>query len=479
MVAVLTIPVASLLALIASGSRSLGIVRLILMLGLATPLPVIAVAWHALRWGRWTPLDSGLLPAAVIHCVAGLPWVTLIVLAGLRRVDQSVQEDALLHTSRLKRAFRVDLPLVGPYLVMSCMWLVIQVSTEIVITDLLQVRTLAEEVYTQAVAPTAGLAESAEQALGRSILGALVLPVAASLTSWISAPRLTRLLPMESVPAEPGHNGVGAIALAVFMVGVPWALLLARVSAGTVSEVIARAARENCWLLASSVGAAVMTGFVMSATAGMVMLVARSAGWLDCWKGRASLAASIAFLAAVPGPVVGIGVRQIIEVLLAAEDLWRGKFLQSLHYEGPSPIPVIMVWAARSLPLALAVWWPAVARLPRSFGDVTRLETGSFAAFVRHEVWPALGGPGGATVGLVAVFCLGEVSGSRMAATPGGQMIAHDIFSRLHYGITPDLAGLSLLLLAAVAVAACLLARITPGRQRPPRPTAPTSQPLR
>jgi hypothetical protein len=45
---------------------------------------------------------------------------------------------------------------------------------------------------------------------------------------------------------------------------------------------------------------------------------------------------------------------------------------------------------------------------------------------------------------------LGEVSASRIVATPGSQTFAHDLFTRMHYGITPELAGMSLALLAGV-----------------------------
>src|SRR4051794_36305898 len=61
-----------------AGTKWQLIIRALLLVGLATPLPVTAVAWHAIRIGRWTPFTSGLLPAAALHALAGLPWVALI-----------------------------------------------------------------------------------------------------------------------------------------------------------------------------------------------------------------------------------------------------------------------------------------------------------------------------------------------------------------------------------------------------------------
>ncbi len=154
---------------------------------------------------------------------------------------------------------------------------------------------------------------------------------------------------------------------------------------------------------------------------------------------------------AVSAPIIGLGVRASIDWLLSREEKWHGTLLADLLYNGPTLAPVMWVWAIRGLPLALAVWWPAIARLPGGFGEATRMDTSSRVAFLCHELIPVLGRPFAVAAGLVAVFSLGEVSASRLVTTPGGQSFAHDVFARMHFGITPDLAAMCLVLLAIIA----------------------------
>ena len=50
----------------------------------------------------------------------------------------------------------------------------------------------------------------------------------------------------------------------------------------------------------------------------------------------------------------------------------------------------------------------------------------------------------------VGVLALGESSASKIVATVGGQTLAHDVFTQMHYGVTPTLAAQCLLLFAIV-----------------------------
>ena len=74
--------------------------RMLFAVGLVAPLPVTTVAWHALRLGQWSPFTQGLVPAAVLHALASLPWVVLIVEAGLASRDPAVNDDARLHAGK-------------------------------------------------------------------------------------------------------------------------------------------------------------------------------------------------------------------------------------------------------------------------------------------------------------------------------------------------------------------------------------------
>ena len=59
---------------------------------------------------------------------------------------------------------------------------------------------------------------------------------------------------------------------------------------------------------------------------------------------------------------------------------------------------------------------------------------------------------------VVTVLALGELSAGKLVATPGGETFAHEVFKRMHYGVTNHLAALCLVLLAMVAVPGAVLA---------------------
>jgi ABC-type spermidine/putrescine transport system permease subunit II len=55
------------------------------------------------------------------------------------------------------------------------------------------------------------------------------------------------------------------------------------------------------------------------------------------------------------------------------------------------------------------------------------------------------------------VLSLGEVSGSKMVSTAGGETWSHRVFTQMHYGVTNDLAARCLLLLVAVSAGAGMI----------------------
>ena len=80
----------------------------------------------------------------------------------------------------------------------------------------------------------------------------------------------------------------------------------------------------------------------------------------------------------------------------------------------------------------------------------TSLTKNEFAANA-HVVWPAARFPCGLAVLAVTALSIGELSASKLVETPGGQTLAHEVFTQMHYGVTNHLAAMCLLLLATVA----------------------------
>jgi iron(III) transport system permease protein len=149
----------------------------------------------------------------------------------------------------------------------------------------------------------------------------------------------------------------------------------------------------------------------------------------------------------IPGPVVGIGLKESINWLM---DLTHSQGLADALYYGYSPLPLLWAYLLRFFPAAMALLWPVVRLLPSELIEAARVDGASPSQEFSRVVWPLTRLPW-LTAGLaVAVLALGELSASKLVETPGSQTFAHEVFTQMHYGVTNDLAALCLWLLLAV-----------------------------
>ena len=110
--------------------------------------------WRPIRTWRHQPWLAGWRAAIWVHGLAAVPWVVLIVGAGLRAVEAEIEEDAATCASPLKVLWHVSIRRAAPAIAVAAVWIATIVMTEISVTDFFQVRTFAEEVYTQAALGT-------------------------------------------------------------------------------------------------------------------------------------------------------------------------------------------------------------------------------------------------------------------------------------------------------------------------------------
>ena len=96
------------------------------------------------------PWLSGWRGAVWVHGLAGVPWVAVIVGAALRTVDRHLEEAALQDSSPGTVVRQISLRAAMPAVAAASLWVASISATEISVTDFFQVRTFAEEVYTQA-----------------------------------------------------------------------------------------------------------------------------------------------------------------------------------------------------------------------------------------------------------------------------------------------------------------------------------------
>lgn len=452
--------------------------RFLTFLTLFIPLPLFASAWQAaLGTGGWLPVAlwstpapettpdpdaipwkpwaQGLAAAIWVHGVAALPWVIVLVGQGLCWVERELEEDALTVAGPVRMLWAVTLRRARAAVAAAAVWVALLAATEITVTDMMQVRTFAEEVYTQFV-----LGDRA--ALARAVAAA----VPSVLLAWgivvVAAGRWERTLPPRAVlDTSPLLLMLGwrrwpllVLILAVIgiLAGVPVASLVWKAgvagspqtwSASVAVQAVASAFRVRGLLLVESLGVALAAGVVTASLGLTACWLALRARW---W--HAGLLGLLAVVWAMPGPVIGIGLRQTIGSLvdLAGTD---SAVARALYY-GPSPLPLGWAYLVRLLPAAVALLWPVVRLVPPELLDAARLEGAYPGQELRFVVWP-LARAAWLRAGLaVAVLALGEVSASKLVETPGAQLFAQEVFTQMHYGVTNNLAGLCLLLLLAV-----------------------------
>src|SRR5438132_11989231 len=179
-----------------------GLFRFLTLLTLFIPLPLFTSAWQAalgtgglLPVALWTnpgpddpdisptgmgikPWGHGMATAIWGHAMAGLPWVILLVGQGLLWVERELEEDALTATGPWRVLWKVTLPRCRAAILAAGLWVALMIVTEITVTDMMQVRTFAEEVYTQLVAGD-------KPALARAVAVSLpVVLLVAGLVLW-------------------------------------------------------------------------------------------------------------------------------------------------------------------------------------------------------------------------------------------------------------------------------------------------------
>lgn len=464
-----------------------GLFRFVALLTLFVPLPLFASGWQAaLGSGGWLPVTfwsppsasdpdvsptglvwktwgRGVNAALWIHAVAALPWVVLLVGQGLRWVERDLEEESLTFAGPWRVLWRVTLRRSLAAVGGAALWVTLQTATEITVTDMFQVRTFGEEVYTQLVAPEgeAAVARAVAVSLPSVLVTALLVLGAAR---WWER----KLPPLETLSTAPHVYRLGRarwpcfVALAVVvavLVAVPvgslvWKLGLAGTpqhwSAPAAAEHLGKVLRVRGRLVAQSLYLAGLAGAVTATLALVTCWLAVGTRWF-----HAAVLLLIAAAWALPGPVVGLGLKGAIDRVLTID---RGGVLAGALYYGPSPAPVLWAYLLRFFPCAVAVLWPVVRLLPRDLREAARVDGAGPGQEFRYVVGP-LTFPAFLLAGLVvAVLALGELSAGKLVETPGSQTFAHEVFTQMHYGVTNDLAAFCLVLLAAVTLGGVLVA---------------------
>ena len=465
--------------------RGVGVARCAVVAALFVPLPVTAVAWQVVL-GVWSPLVSGevawrpwsqgLLPAGVVHGAAGWPWVVVIVAESLRRTDPRLEEDALVSGGPAALFRRVLWPRMLLGSLAGGAWVGLQTLTEIPVTDAMMVRTFAEEVYTQlVVAPDAVGAALAVTAPPWLLTLAVALLVARRAVARLAEPAAeTGPAPVAAWP--PWCRVVGVAGLTVMLaafVALPVAALAWTAGGGaSPGGWSASAFASEYAKVARTDGRVLVSSWVEGVVAGVVAV---SLALLAAWGASrskfvaAGVVAVAVLLAVTPGPVVGLGLKQAIGVLVEREATALAvcrlepdfPVLRSTLYDQPSPLPAIGACVTRFFPLALLIVTPALFAVPRELREAARLDGLTAWGEWRRVGWPAARSAAFVAAVAVTALSLGEVSASKVVNPPSRNAFVLRLFDQMHYGAETTVAALALMpLLPAFAMAVAVSGRV-------------------
>ena len=451
-----------------------GALRTVLGVLLLLPLEVHAAAWQAgFGMQGWAtpdaapPLIDGWRGAVWIHAAAAVPWVVLIVGLALRLTEPELEEDGLLD-ARWGRVFRrVTLRRALGGVVAAALWVAITTAGDMTVTNIFQVRTLAEETYT-----AFSLGEDSFATI-RSLLPPLAITVWLIIAAMVLVGALAPHRRHETVRAARAMRlgrwrwiaSLAAATAVLLLAGVPLASLVYKAgilitptgdgwtrswSAAKCAAVIAaspaRFSREFGWSL-----------LVGSLAAAVAVVLAAPLAWLarrGGWRAAPAIVVTAACLA-VPGPLVGIA---LVKLFNQPSLPW----LVAL-YDRSIAAPLI-AQTIKVLPLAVLVIWHAFNTISDELVEGAASEGAGTLKILLRIVIPERRAAVALAFLVALCVALGELSASILVVPPGVSLLSVQIFGLIHYGVDDYVAGVCLVLIGSVALLtgiAAMLARRT------------------
>jgi iron(III) transport system permease protein len=519
----LALPVGLALALVLFRTDAWGRRALIGLLAVAAfvPLPLHATAWLGALGNAGRAQAIGVAPvlvgwpgAAFVHAAAALPWIVLLAGVGLRTVEPGLEEAALLDLPGWRVALRVTLRRGLGAVAAAALAVAVLTAGDMTVTDLLQVRTYAEEAYLQY---NLGNGPGAAASVALPPLAVLGLLVGLGARGLLMADPAR--LPTASARARVWRLGawrvpLGLAVLAVVgnAVALPLYSLVWR--AGRVGGVAA-SGKPPEWSLAGLLGTLrfawdearsplAQSAALSAAGASVTVVLAWALAWLSRRPGpwRWVTAGSAAVALATPGPVAGMAlvfayrnalalplwvVALPMLVFLAAALVALGRrlgltnrataaafaiafvagvaaperlgrlSLDLANWVLPSvydsSMMVVLADVLRTLPYALLVLWPAVRTVPPEFLDGAAVDGLGPWGQVGKVALPMTRSAVVAAWGVAFVLALGELPATNLVTPPGLLPLSVLIWGLLHTGVESHLAGVVLVMLAAVAAA--------------------------
>jgi iron(III) transport system permease protein len=460
----MALPLGVLLAIVLFRTDIWGRRALLTIIALAAfvPMPLHATAWLGAlgNAGRMQamgvrPILVGRFGAAVVHALAALPWVVLLAGVGLCAVEPELEESALLDFGPLRVLLRITIRRAMGAIAAAALAVAVLTAGDMTVTDLLQVRTYAEEAYVQFILGR-GLADAAVVALPPLLMLGFGIILAgralshldpARLASASSGARLWRLGPWR-IPA-------GAVLAAIVgnVLAFPLYALIWR--AGRVGG-RATLGRPPVWSLSGLLGTLrFAAGEILEPLgaslfwASIAATVAVALAFGLAWAGRSSRAwrwamlGAMALALATPGPVAG---RAMMLAYLGLPEFYDSSAM------------IVMVQALRALPYVLLILWPFLRSFPRDYLDAAALDGYGPAGQMLRVVFPLSIRVLLASWMVALALGLGELPATRQVYPPGVEPMSVFLWGLLHTGVESHLAGVALIMLLVIGSAGLVAA---------------------
>lgn len=492
----ISLPLGSLLAVVISKTELPGrrLVEGSLIGLLFVPLYVQAAAWQVtVGQGGWILPGvwlTGWRGAIWVHGMAAIPWVVVLVASALRRLPREWEEAALQDASAGRVLWRVGLRFALPSLAGAALWVAVICFSEIVVTDLFQVRTFAEEIYTTASlgtlgvmpfggSPVGGTATDIAQLAARDLwLGLLVLALLV-LSALLAIRNAWTPLDFSSAGTESSRFRDSFLPLKL----ATWATVVAVIvfpllglvgkSGEVMSRVDDRAVRtwsaakaatlvlQSPWQHRREFGWSLSIGLIAAALA---VALAIFIAWLLRTKRLPTLptALLLALAFAIPGPLLGVW---LIRILNRPPDSLFWPLAWCYDHTLLAPV---LAQLTRALPLATLIVGAQFASVPQDVLDSARSEGAGWWnrlwLIALPASWPGLA----AAVCLSLVVALGELSATLLVVPPGVSPLSVRVLELLHYGAEDRVSALCLTL-AVLLAGLSLLATKLPDWLNPQR----------
>jgi iron(III) transport system permease protein len=399
-------------------------------------LPIYVSTIFFLSLTAISTLTGSSVASGLLYGLAYTPLATLALAAAYSSADRGLEDQALLDAGPARVLWRVTVPLAGWSLIVTGMIVVLLVATDYTVTDLLQVRTFAEECYTQ------------YQLAARRVVPLLTaLPALVVLAGLLVVVQVRYRLLDEHNPWRLGERprvfALGrwrrwagaacgvllAAGLIVPVVGLARAAIGTVMTPADVARALARIGTDVVGLLPELRTSAMLaiSGATLIVLPGVGLATVMARGDRTSWL----TSAAVVLLLAAPAPVVGIS----LIGLLNRPGL-------SVVYD--SSAVVVVGYFVRFLPVAVLLLVPAVRRTPTELVAAARIDGCDWLGVQWHVYWPTVVRDAAVVWLVIVVLCYGEFGATCLVAPPGCLLSSQEAFQFMHQGVYRPLAALAL-----------------------------------